>query len=363
MIKVAVLIPTINRSEYLIRQLRYYSYVNSHHPVYIGDASNDNHKEKIEAAIKKLKHKIKINYHHWPKLNVQQTIARLGKVAQESYCAFTGDDDFLVPNSLTKCAEFLNDNKKYRTAQGKGILFALKNGNVYGELNIYGPYWEHKQAEGKTGRERLKNFSKDYWVPQFSVHRTTEFCADSKYYNEMPDQGFGEVIHSFTFICKGKSKFINCLYLIRDGGNPFRGKSGLLATPRDHFDWVVGSEWNSSFKIYFDAITNALVETDKLKKEEASIIVKQYFWAWLAKLLSERYRLKYDNSSASSKGFKFLLREFIKKIPGTRQLYSILEKTKASGGGLTFQAISSPSSPYYEDFKAILETITGQPAS
>ena len=48
MYKVAILIPTLNRSDFLIRQLQYYATVENPHPVYIGDASDkENRKGKI----------------------------------------------------------------------------------------------------------------------------------------------------------------------------------------------------------------------------------------------------------------------------------------------------------------------------
>ena len=359
--KVAILIPTINRSDYLIRQLRYYASVGSPHPIYIGDASNNENRYRTEQVIEQLQNQITIHYHHWPEYNDRQAIAGLGKVAQESYCAFTGDDDFLVPDSLTKCAEFLNDNKEYRTAQGKGIVFEIKNGNIYGELNGVGPYGKRKNADEETGRERLLSFSKDYWVPQFSVHRTDEYCADSMYYKEIPDRGFGEIIHSFTFICKGKSKFIDCLYLIRDG-HPNRGESKLSVSSNDHFDWIIGPEWNSSYKIFFKALTEALIDVDNIKKDEASIIVKQSFWIFLAKLLITRYNLvlgkSLDNSnSINSKSIYFFLKNFIKSIPGSRELASTLRLTDP----LSLSAISKSSSSYNRDFMAFYNIVTKQP--
>ena len=49
--KVAILIPTKNRSDFLIRQLKYYASVDSVHPIYIGDSSDENDKEKILSII------------------------------------------------------------------------------------------------------------------------------------------------------------------------------------------------------------------------------------------------------------------------------------------------------------------------
>ena len=60
--KVAILIPTINRSEFLIRQLRYYVSVNSPQAVYISDASEED-RRRIEDEIKKIGQRLSIHYH------------------------------------------------------------------------------------------------------------------------------------------------------------------------------------------------------------------------------------------------------------------------------------------------------------
>ena len=47
----------------------------------------------------------------------------------------------------------------------------------------------------------------------------------------MPDKNFGELISNFTFISKGKSKFLDCLYLIRQGHNErYLMKSGQIGS-------------------------------------------------------------------------------------------------------------------------------------
>ena len=241
--KVSILIPTMNRSEFLIRQLKYYASVKSPHPIYIGDASNNEHSQKIKYVIDKLSSKLKIIYNHWPEYNDRQTIQKLGKICNEKYCAFTGDDDFLVPNSLTKCAMFLKDNLDYRTAQGKAIFFSLKSNTPYGEILGLGPYWNKTESIEETCEKRILSFGSNYWVPQFSVHRSDEFIEDSINYAKVIDKSFGEILHSFTFICKGKSKFINTLYLFRQGHEFQYNLPNVL-------DWIYSSEWNPSFNFF-----------------------------------------------------------------------------------------------------------------
>ena len=383
MCKVAILITTMNRSEFLIRQLRYYASLGSPHPIYIGDGGDREHKKRTELAIEELQSQINIHYHYWPEINDRQTLKRLGEVAGESYCAYTGDDDFLIPDSLSKCAEFLEDNLEYRTSQGRAVIFSLKQPGPFGAMDGVGPYWSRKEAEGKTGVERILHFGQNYWVPQFSVHRRHEFVEDSSCFGDIPDKSFGELIHSFSFISKGKSKFIDCLYLIRQGHDA----QYLLS---DLFDWLTNPDWQPSFEIFNDSLTRVLYEVDGIANDEASEVIKQSFWSYLAGGLHRKYHAKYGQTSSSIKNSTISgkisrhesLRELVKKIPGTKQANALLRNTKASivsryvdkieedrwtmrvqNGELSQLALIHPSSPYHDDFMPVYEAITKRPVT
>ena len=380
--KVAILITTMNRSGFLIRLLRYYASLGSPHPVYIGDGGDREHQKRTELAIEELQSQINIHYHYWPEINDRQTLKRLGEVAGESYCAYTGDDDFLIPDSLSKCAEFLEDNSEYRTSQGKAVLFSLKQPGPFGAMDGIGPYWSKKEAEERTGAERILHFGLNYWVPTFSVHRRSEFVEDSGYFENILDKSFGELIHAFTFISKGKSKFIDCLYLLRQGHD-------LRYLLPDSFDWLTGPDWYPSFQVFRDSLTSALMETDEITKAAAEESVKQAFFAYLAGGLQRQYQGKYGQISSSKQNAmvngkissRKSLRELVKKIPGTRQATALLRNAKASivprhvdkmtkedrwairaeKGELLLPALLHSSSPYHEDFLPVYEAITGQP--
>ena len=379
--QVAILIPTMNRPEFLIRSLRYYASVKSPHPVYIGDSSNAEHQERIENVIQELQSQIKLYYYRWPGLNDRQTIADLGKEVKEPYCAFIGDDDFFVPESLSKCVQYLEENPEYRTAQGKAVLFSLEKPGPFGAMDGFGPYWSNNEAEERTGVKRILEFGQNYWVPQFSVHRRHEFLEDSMDYGNIKDKSFGELLHSYTFIIKGKSKFIDCLYLFR------QGHDARYVTP-DIFDWITGPDWQPSFRLFMKSLTSALMETDRISESVAHEAVKQAFWAYLANGILRKYQGKYGQTSSSKQNAKIngnintqeSLRELVKKIPGTRQATALLRNTKTSigkhfvsrnkedllarqaeKGKLTLPALLHSSSPYHDEFMPVYEVITGQP--
>nr|WP_319395113.1 TIGR00180 family glycosyltransferase [uncultured Desulfobacter sp.] len=350
MFKAAILIPTKNRSDFLSRQLRYYSSVNCMHAIYIGDASDEREKDALEKAIEKYSENLTIHYYHWPDYNDRQTITRLAKVASEKYCCFTGDDDFLIPNSISKCTDFLERNGEYRTAQGKAITIALEDDIVYGAIKGFSPYWQKKESEWRTGKERLQHFSANYWVPQFSVHRTAEFIDDSEHYESMPNKSFGELVHSYTFIIKGKSKFIDCLYLIRQVHNRRYFLPSLI-------DWITRDDWLESYKLFANSLEMALVKTDNIPLSEAQESVKKAFWNYFSNGVIKNKKNSINLQQIKKQRIKNILE---KQIIGKKSL-SLAKKvrnyTNGYPRGLFLEQLLLLSSPYYSDFYPVYKLI------
>ena len=82
-------------------------------------------------------------------MNIKKTISYLSDRIEEEYCSIICDDDFLITNSLSKCAQFLSENKDYRTAQGKAILFGLNESGPYGSIKGSQVYWKNNDIIDK----------------------------------------------------------------------------------------------------------------------------------------------------------------------------------------------------------------------
>src|SRR5437588_146222 len=123
---VAIIIPTKNRPEYLIRQLEFYAKSKSPHPVYIGDGSTDDHSRKIKDAVVRLQEQIPIHYFYFPKEAERTEGTRhlfLANQVKEEYICFSGDDDFQLPDGLTQAKDFLEKNKGYSVAYGHSYVY------------------------------------------------------------------------------------------------------------------------------------------------------------------------------------------------------------------------------------------------
>ena len=69
--KVAILIPTLNRPAFIQRTISYYNSLKSQHPIYIGDASNIKLSKKIILFLKNINN-VQVKYFHWENLNYEQ---------------------------------------------------------------------------------------------------------------------------------------------------------------------------------------------------------------------------------------------------------------------------------------------------
>jgi glycosyltransferase domain-containing protein len=339
-----IIIPTMNRSEFVIRQLKYYASVNCPFTIYIGDSSNETHVKKVLFGIEKLKKSIKVVYKQFPELNGPNTLKELIRITKEKYVAFVGDDDFLVPNSLKKCATFLDANPEYSSAQGKAIIFSLSLSGAYGNTVSVGTY-HLKINEYETPTERLLHFLSGYWVPLFSVHRTRDFFQDHINVELLNDIPFTEIMANCMTIIRGKSKQLDCLYLVR------QGHDARLKVPNS-INWVTGPNWQPSYQVFHDTLRDALMEKEEIDQDTASKIVRATFEKYLSNAFIGKQPKREHSLLVSSK-------ELIKQSPGLKQAYHQARSAiPIFRNEMSLQRLLKPKSPYHEDFVPVYNSIT-----
>src|SRR5688500_14399765 len=131
---ISLLVPTMNRSDFIIRLMRYYCSLEFPGHIFIGDSSNEEHVARTKRAIVTYRDKLNIVYREYPGLNNAQCMRFLLEVVATPYSVFLGDDDFLVPDGLKQCIAFLDGNSGYGAAHGKAILFRLQTPGAYGPV-------------------------------------------------------------------------------------------------------------------------------------------------------------------------------------------------------------------------------------
>lgn len=344
---IGIIIPTKNRSEFMIRQLYYYASVQCPHTIYIGDSSDEQNAKKIQDVIHKLKDHLKIVYQPCPGLGAPVTEKILINMVEEKYSAFVGDDDFLVPKSLGQCASFLDTNPDYSTAQGEAIVFILRSNGVYGEFDKTASYRLGQQEENSTS-DRLKKFFNRYWVPAFSVHRTEEFASCLEHLDSVPDDAFTELLTNGMSIIQGKSKKLNVLFLIRQVHDQ---RMGL---PRS-LDWITNPNWQPSFQVFHNALVEGLIDKKEISSENASEVVNDAFLNYFVNHLSKAKKSK-SNVSKLQRKSREIKQLLTQQFPTLNSVYQRLRHP----GGVSLSQLLTPSSRFYKDFIPIYNLITTQ---
>ena len=344
--RVAIIIPTMNRSDFVVRQLRYYADALPGCSIYIGDSSDAQHCARIAEAGHQLSSKIKVKHLHVPGLNEMQAIHAASLSVEEPYAAFLGDDDFFIPASLEKCARFLDDNPDHSLAHGVAALCALPPKGSSEAIKAIVPY-NLGSLEGSSGSARLLEFFSNYYVTLFSVHRTSSFQQDLEKSKDVPDPHFRELLSSALAAVKGKAKRLDCLFLIR-GDHEERYRA------RHMFDWVTQDGWAECYRQLSLRLAEEIMLVDGSTEQAAQEIVTQSFWGYLAKGLTRKWHLRYGRPALSTKLYN-LARQHPRVARAGRRAISLLP---GDTNTLSLYSLLRPSSRYHSDFIPFYRFVT-----
>ena len=345
---IGIIVPTMNRPDFVIRQLNYYASLNSPHTLYYSDASTPDNSKKIRDYIEKLRGKLNVVYLVSPAGNSIRSVLQLLSTVQEKYVSFFGDDDYWIPDTLSECVEFLEKNPDYETAIAKSLTFKTGGNAVFGKIKEIHDYPRHS-IEDETASKRLIN----YLGPNLSAITAAVIKTGHllKYYEdsvEIEDANIrGEILPSCLMLIGGKSKVIDQLGFIRQ----IHDSHFKLA---DMFDWFTDEKWHASYIVMKNKIIAALMAKDNISQEEAEQVFKQSMWCHFKIYLSKSYD-QYMNTLDSPRLIKKSLRTKIAtRLPLLKKIYRSMPWLKKDQ--LHYE-VNRPNSKYYADFKAISDSI------
>lgn len=349
--RVAVLIQTMNRPDFMIRTLNYYAKINSPHPVYISDSSNPENAEKIKKTIQELKDKLEV-YYNWYQPGFETSGKALALV-KEKYCAQTGDDDYVIPATLTKAAEFLESNPDYIAAGGHGISFRIKTSGPYGEIKRLADYPNHS-LEAETASQRLTDFLKKCFVITFSVNRVEHL--KEIFAVPLPIiTTWSELFQNCYCAISGKVKLMNCLGVVRHIHDKQYHLNLMV-------DWLIEKKFHDYYQSFRDHVSKKIMKMDNIGQEEAQESVKKAFWEYLqVYMASEQKALGINTKPIANHA---IYRSFRTKIgiafPVLKTLYRrYLRPFVSNKKQMHYEAIDTHS-PYYNDFKPVVDSFTGK---
>jgi hypothetical protein len=200
----------------------------------------------------------------------------MAEAARGKYCVFCGDDDLLLPSGLDACRTFLENNRDYKTVQGDSCLFVMRSADgVAGRFDYAQHYWKSSSLEEGSSLKRLQAFSNNYWVPQFSLHRTEDFVRVQKLVSRFSDNHFFELISNALFIASGKSKFLPTPYLLRQAHDRRIHHFSL-------YDWQAQSVFKESYDQFIDLLAQVLEDETPADIGEARQAAAEFFKTYLS---------------------------------------------------------------------------------
>jgi glycosyltransferase domain-containing protein len=333
---VAIIVPTMNRSGFIRRLLNYYSNCSIKNSIYIADSSDDEkHINEIKLAINDVSSKLKVVYGHYLNTNIEESKRLILDQVTEKYASYCGDDDFLVPGTLTKCAKFLDNNLDYSNCHGIGVCFMMKNDPLCGDIQVASDY-KLLSNESDDPHIRIYDYLTNYW-PIWSVRRVDEFKRTLKFLQNIPLESFREITMGAIPIIQGKTKLIDELYVVRQ----MHSKRFQNPDPMTAF---LLEGWHTSYKEMCRVIDNEMKIITTTDKTKFDAFVKQGFANYYSGVLKSKISKKENSSLTMAKLFVKEHSPFISYI-----FYKYFAK------GLSLPRLRNRKSKYFIEFNEISE--------
>lgn len=339
---VSLIVPTLERPDFLLRLIRFYQASRFTGKILIGDGGNTSRVQQTKVALRHAAPGLDIGYWHFPGAGVAQVVRELSSEVSTPYVALVADDDFLVPSALEKCAAFLKNNSDYSAAHGSGILITLASTGAHGKIARCG-YYPQPQREETSAAQRLVAHLGNYSVSLFSLHRIEIWRKMFSATKDVRDVSFGaELLPCCLSVVLGKTKQLDGLMLVR------QAHSRRYHLPNVH-DWITDEAWCPSYAIAYESLAKEISHQDCVSLNQARAEVKRGFSMYLQNI--QKRRAAHNIT---------LWRDRIRRIPSAPFIWRWAQRMMP-GSEFSLPKLLNPSSPHHTDFLKIRDAITQSP--
>jgi len=312
--KVSILIPTIDRSLFMIRALHFYSSVGFNGHVCIGDSSGPIEFQRTQEVVQKLSEKLKIVHRHYPTSdfpNEATVVKSLITLAPTKYVCQYGDDDFLIPSGVSECVGFLDKNEDYVGACGKSrIEFTLKKSSLYFGQITETVKVDENDFDKVNAKDRFTTYMRNAVAPTYNIYRKTIFENMYRRTDVALTRYFGpEVLVSAIAALSGKAKSLNVftvMFQVHDQHVFGWYKQSI-------YDTIVDPTFSRSVSILREEFVKGLKKHDGLSSEAALKVVDRELWEHITRMLSWQFKEKHFSENADPNS-SFWVR--LKRLPG-----------------------------------------------
>lgn len=344
---VSIIIPTMNRPEMLLRLIRYFDALEYQGKILIGDSSSADIFNESASAIVDFQGRLDIVHCHLPGLSIAAAVLGMNTRLTTSYVCLIPDDDFIVPSTVGRCIQFLDEHLDYVAAHGQGVLISSTSGESRA-IDVAG-FYRQTVIEDALASTRLIKHLECYTVNLFSIHRAEIWrkmfidpltpahcppCSDSSFRDEL--------LPCCLSVVYGKIKQVEGLYLVR------QVHDGRYLLP-SWFSWVTNINWNPSYRHFRSCVANAVSSVEGISVPAAENVVDAAFSAYLRRTI------------AKGGARVNLLRKFARNYRILKFFWRILNKVRCvidPSDRFNIDCLLSRSSPYHEDFLPVYTAVT-----
>jgi len=352
-------IPTLNRSAFIERLLRYYASLRVPYWIFIGDSSNPEEAARNQRTVAALQGTLKIRYEAAPGVSACACLERMSYAATTPYCVFLGDDDFLCPTALDRCVAFLEEHPEYGAAHGTGLMFQTEANQPHNAIGNVG-YYPQAVVEAETGVGRLKEFfTTSMYTLLYSVHRTPawqamfrgiQLMSGTRNSNMFKD----ELIAVGVSVIRGKIRQLPALSLVHQ-----------VHEDSYHFphayDWLTDPAWFPSYQIFHARLAEELIRQDGVGTDEARAAIRGVFWPYLAAQIIGSWE---RDTAEQGRTDRVSLRQVLRRLPVVRRAWrAVRAAVQRTRDPWSLPALLHPTSAHHADFLPIYQIVTSRPAT
>jgi len=261
--KVTLILSTWNRPAYLRRALDYYK--NADLRIVICDSSQKKFTDKI-----KYPH---VSYHFFKNESLFRKLVLIKKQVKTPYVVMCAEDDFILPETIHACVDFLEKNNDYASAQGYSISFSEDCTTFPIYLNFIGA-----SITGSTGARRLEQQYQPFKHQLYDVMRTSVykniFDKDSKHLRNL---SLTEQLVAMIASIRGKHKILPLFYTAREF---MVTSAGLVVKPFKQFVRTQPKDYS----YFVTKVAKVLAKQDKLSLTDAKKQVRKVVTNYLCDL-------------------------------------------------------------------------------
>lgn len=259
--KFTLVIPTHNRPTYLRRNLIYLGRMKFDNKLVIADSSDSEIAAVNKKAVEEMEGVLDIDYFCMEGADsyTRKVLKALGMVNTEMVM-MCGDDDFIIPDKINECVDFLHENETFSIASGE--IAEFRKTRLLGNKTQVWREYPQRQILDDAPIVRVQDYLRRYRPNWYSVHRTKNLYRNfDSVFSKSMGRPLWERLLCISDVIDGKCKLLPGLFLIREKGMTLTDEQGNRTWPDGIGKTELVSRENLNFELYEASILDSLIRT------------------------------------------------------------------------------------------------------